>query len=114
MGTILHLRKFLPQRGTAWPFRSPRPKVGNIKASGEESLQSLRHVSMTGRTCSGTGIGALLCRVLSLPLYGLPKGQPVQRQAQDKAKQGGDSGSGAGAAGHRGLAEALNDPRRKP
>jgi hypothetical protein len=34
------LRKFLPQRGTAWPFRFPRPKVGNIKASGEVSADT--------------------------------------------------------------------------
>ena len=42
--------KFFPQRGTACPFRSPRPNVGNIRASGEESLESFRQASMTGRT----------------------------------------------------------------
>ncbi len=39
-----------PQRGTAGTFRSPRPNVGNIRASGEESLESFRQASMTGRT----------------------------------------------------------------
>jgi hypothetical protein len=30
--------------------RSPRPNVGNIRASGEETLESFRQASMTGRT----------------------------------------------------------------
>jgi hypothetical protein len=40
MGRIRHLKKFFPQRGTACPFRSPRPNVGNIRASGEEFFES--------------------------------------------------------------------------
>jgi len=49
-GRMRHRRKFFPQRGTACPFRSPRPNVGNIRASGEESLESFRQASVTGRT----------------------------------------------------------------
>jgi hypothetical protein len=60
-------QEVLSPAGTACPFRSPRPNVGNIRASGEESAQSCRQFSMTGRTNSGTGIGALLCFVLNLP-----------------------------------------------
>ena len=47
---------------------TPRPKVGNINASGEESVQSALHASITGLTGSGTGIGALLALVLSRSL----------------------------------------------
>ena len=65
-------RKFFPQRGTACPFRSPRPDVGNIRASGAESFDSIRQASITGRTCCGTGIGALLCFVFSRPLKNCP------------------------------------------
>ena len=67
IGRIRHVRKFFPQRGTAWPFRFSRPNVGNISASGEGSLQTLCHASITGRTCSGTGIGALLSLVFNAP-----------------------------------------------
>ena len=37
------VRKFLPQRGTACPLRLPRPKVGNIRASGDGSGHTCCH-----------------------------------------------------------------------
>src|SRR5579862_873916 len=51
------------------PFPLPPSERGEHQgASGEESFESLRRASMTGRTCSGTGIGALLCLVFRRPL----------------------------------------------
>lgn len=45
----------------------PRPKVGNINASGEGSALAFFYASMIGRTCSGTPMGARLERVLKRP-----------------------------------------------
>jgi hypothetical protein len=67
IGRTSQRRKFFPQRGTALPFRSPRQKVGNMRALGDESGLTAFHASIIGRTCSGTPIGARLDRFLNRP-----------------------------------------------